>query len=90
MKDIVILGFPKCGTTSLMPYLAKKYKLSVARNGGFYTGETKPTVSRREWCYLPFEEQIKRFKHLFIKEKKDFNTKVQLLASFLIWPSQPF
>ena len=65
MKDIVILGFPKCGTTSLMPYLAKKYKLSVAKDGGFYTGETKPTVSRREWCYLPFEEQVKRFKHEF-------------------------
>ncbi len=65
MKDIVILGFPKCGTTSLMPYLAKKHGVSVARDAGFYSGETKPVVQRREWSYLPFEEQLKRFKHEF-------------------------
>ena len=65
MKDVVILGFPKCGTTSLMPYLAKKYKIKVGRDGGFFTGETEPVVQRREWSYLPFEEQLKRFKHEF-------------------------
>ena len=65
MKDVVILGFPKCGTTSLMPYLAKKYGIPVAKDAGFYNGETKPVVQRREWSYLPFEEQLKRFKHEF-------------------------
>ncbi len=65
MKDVVILGFPKCGTTSLMPYLAKKYKLPVARDGGFYTGDSSPVVQRREWSYLPFEEHLKKFKHEF-------------------------
>ena len=29
-----------------------------------YSGETKPVVQRREWSYLPFEEQLKRFKSL--------------------------
>jgi len=65
MKDVVILGFPKCGTTSLMPYLAKKHGIPVARDAGFYNGETNPVVQRREWSYLPFEEQLKRFKHEF-------------------------
>ncbi len=72
MKGIVILGFPKCGTTSLMPYLAKKRGISVARDAGFYSGETKPVVQRREWSYLPFEEQLKRFKHEF-GDPKDYH-----------------
>lgn len=72
MKDVVILGFPKCGTTSLMPYLAKKRDISVARDAGFYNGETKPVVRRREWSYLPFEEQLKRFKYEF-GDPKDYH-----------------
>ncbi len=71
MKGIIILGFMKCGTTSLMPYLAKKNKMPVTRDGGFYLNEKKPTVSRREWCYLPFEEQLKRFKGEF-GDPKDY------------------
>ncbi len=45
--------------------MADKNNISVARDGGFYTGEKKLTVSRREWCYLPFEEQLDRFNHEF-------------------------
>ncbi len=54
--DIIILGFPKCGTTSLMKYLEKKYD---------------KIVTRREWCYLPFEEQLKKFNKEF-GDPKDF------------------
>jgi len=72
MKDIFILGFPKCGTTSLLTYLAKKHGIPVARDGGFYNGEKKPVVQRREWCHLPFEEQLKRFKYEF-GDPKDYH-----------------
>ena len=65
MKGIIILGFPKCGTTSLLEYLKKKYDMEVAREKGFVTSDFKDHISRREWCYLPFEEQLKRFKHEF-------------------------
>lgn len=65
MKGVVILGFPKCGTTSLMPYLAKQYDLRIARDGGFYTGEKKPVITRREWSFLPFEKHLENFKHDF-------------------------
>ncbi len=71
MKGVIILGFPKCGTTSLMSYLSKRYTMKVAKDKGFYSGEKEPVVQRREWCYLPFEEQLKRFKHEF-GDPKDF------------------
>ncbi len=54
--DIIILGFPKCGTTSLMKYLEKEYD---------------KIVTRREWCYKPFEEQLKLFKKEF-GDPKDY------------------
>lgn len=59
------MGFPKCGTTSLLEYLKKKYDIEVARDKGFVVSDFKDHISRREWCYLPFEEQMKRFKHEF-------------------------
>jgi len=59
------MGFPKCGTTSLLEYLKKKYDIGVARDKGFAGADIKDHISRREWCYLPFDEQIKRFKHEF-------------------------
>lgn len=65
MQGIIIMGFPKCGTTSLLEYLKKKYDMEVAREKGFVTSDFKDHISRREWCYLPFEEQLKRFKHEF-------------------------
>lgn len=64
MKGVIILGFPKCGTTSLMPYLARQHDLHIARNGGFYN-ESKPVVTRREWSFLPFEKHLENFKHDF-------------------------
>ncbi len=65
MKGIVIMGFPKCGTTSLLEYLKKKYDMPIARSKGFVESDFKDHISRREWCYLPFEEQLDRFKKQF-------------------------
>ncbi len=72
MKGVIILGFPKCGTTSLMPYLAEKLKMRVARDGGFYTGDSEPVVQRREWCYLPFDEHLEKFNFEF-GDPNDYN-----------------
>jgi hypothetical protein len=47
----IILGFPKCGTTSLEAFLKAKYG--------------NDNVTRREWCYMPFEEQLEFFKREF-------------------------
>ena len=65
MQGIVIMGFPKCGTTSLLEYLIKKYDMPIARAKGFVESDFKDHISRREWCYLPFEEQRRQFKHEF-------------------------
>jgi len=59
------MGFPKCGTTSFLDYLKKKYDTDVAKERGFYPFDFKNKISRREWCYHPFEEQKKRFIHEF-------------------------
>ena len=71
MKGIVIMGFPKCGTTSLLKYLEVKYTKEIAKEAGFYPHDYDNKISRREWCYQPFEEQVKRFKHEF-GDPKDF------------------
>ena len=47
----IILGFPKCGTTSLEVFLKTKF--------GNYN------VTRREWCFMPFEEQMELFEMEF-------------------------
>jgi len=65
MQGIVVLGFPKCGTTSIIEYLNIKYKIDIARDKGFSVLDDKHFVFRREWCYLPFEEQLKRFEYDF-------------------------
>jgi hypothetical protein len=65
MQGIVIMGFPKCGTTSLLEYLRAKYKKDIANQKGFYSHDFLNKISRREWCYLPFEEQLEKFKHEF-------------------------
>ncbi len=71
MQGLIIMGFPKCGTTSLLEYLKKKYDKEIADQKGFYPYDFVNKISRREWCYLPFEEQLKRFKHEF-GDPKDF------------------
>jgi len=65
MKGILVWGFPKCGTTSLLEYLKNKYNFPIAMQSGFYEKDFKDKISRREWCYLPFAEQMKRFKKIF-------------------------
>jgi len=47
MKGVIILGFPKCGTTSLLEYLKKKYDMEVAREKGFVTSDFKDHISRK-------------------------------------------
>ena len=69
--DIVIMGFPKCGTTSLLEYLKIKYKKEIAKEAGFYDYDFEDKISRREWCYLPFEEQLNRFNKVF-GDPKDY------------------
>lgn len=71
MKGIIIMGFPKCGTTSLLSYLQSKYTMEIAKEAGFYPYDYDNKISRREWCYQPFEEQLKRFQHDFI-DPEDF------------------
>ena len=65
MQGIIVMGFLKCGTTSFLSYLQNLYDKDVADQAGFYPPDFREKISRREWCYLPFEEQIKRFKHQF-------------------------
>ncbi len=65
MQGIIIMGFPKCGTTSLLEYLKKKYNKEIADQSGFYPYDFVNKISRREWCYLPFEEQLDKFKKQF-------------------------
>jgi len=65
MQGLIILGFPKCGTTSLLECLKAKYKKDIADQKGFYPYDFVDKISRREWCYHPHEEQIKRFNHQF-------------------------
>lgn len=66
MRDgVIIMGFPKCGTTSLLEYLKVKYKKNIADQKGFYPYDFLNKISRREWCYQPIEEQVRRFKHEF-------------------------
>jgi len=67
MKGIVICGFLKCGTTSLLEYLKVKYKLPIAKEAGFYDYDFEGKISRREWCYLPYKEQMERFHKVFGK-----------------------
>lgn len=43
----IILGFPKCGTTSLLSYLAAKHR--------------GKEIIKREWIWHPLGEQIKLF-----------------------------
>lgn len=65
MKGYLIMGFPKCGTTSLLKYLEILKKLPIAEQSGFYDYDFDGKISRREWCYLPFEEINKRFNKVF-------------------------
>lgn len=66
MRDgVIIMGFPKCGTTSLLEYLKVKYKKKIADQKGFYPYDFLNKISRREWCYQSIEEQVRRFKHEF-------------------------
>ena len=65
MKGVVIMGFPKCGTTSLLKYLEKKENLPIQEQSGLYDHGVEGKISRREWCYLPFEETNKLFNNVF-------------------------
>jgi len=65
MQGVILWGFLKCGTTSMLKYLEKKCEKHIADQSGFYPYDFKGKISRREWCYLPHEEQVKRFKFQF-------------------------
>lgn len=65
MKGVMILGFPKCGTTSLLDYLKAKYSKEITEQKGFYPYDFVNKISRREWCFQPYEEHLKRFKKQF-------------------------
>lgn len=39
--------------------------MEIAEQAGFYDHDFKDRISRREWCYLPFDEQMSRFNKVF-------------------------